>query len=141
MPIGPKGEKRPADVIGNAVHVMRIATGEVEDVTPSDGKDPAAKALGKKGGNARAKSEKFRRWPKLKPLVEGVPQKTQHQLEEALGQFTYLETLELVRRLDTGKDSDIARHIADVTKHCTMQSKEDKISWATKCEDEKKYIR
>jgi hypothetical protein len=32
MPRGPKGEKRPADVIGNAVHVMRIATGEAEDV-------------------------------------------------------------------------------------------------------------
>ena len=31
MPRGPEGEKRPADVIGNAVHVMRIATGEVED--------------------------------------------------------------------------------------------------------------
>jgi len=28
MPTGPKGEKRPADVIGNAVKVMRIATGE-----------------------------------------------------------------------------------------------------------------
>jgi hypothetical protein len=27
MPRGPKGEKRPADVIGNAVRVMRIATG------------------------------------------------------------------------------------------------------------------
>ncbi len=27
MPRGPKGERRPADVIGNAVHVMRIATG------------------------------------------------------------------------------------------------------------------
>jgi hypothetical protein len=24
MPTGPKGQKRPADVIGNAVHVMRI---------------------------------------------------------------------------------------------------------------------
>jgi hypothetical protein len=31
MPRGPKGEKRPADVIGNTVHVMRIATGEIED--------------------------------------------------------------------------------------------------------------
>ena len=30
MPRGPKGEKRPADVIGNAIHVMRIATGEAE---------------------------------------------------------------------------------------------------------------
>jgi hypothetical protein len=34
MPRGPKGEKRPADVIGNAVHVMRIATGEIEDTVP-----------------------------------------------------------------------------------------------------------
>jgi hypothetical protein len=57
MPRGPKGEKRPADVIGNAVKVMRIATGEEsEDFGPDDGKNPAAKALGKKGGAARAKS-------------------------------------------------------------------------------------
>lgn len=42
MPRGPKGEKRPADVIGNAVHVMRIATGEIEETTEADdGKDPA----------------------------------------------------------------------------------------------------
>jgi hypothetical protein len=56
MPPGPKGEKRPADVIGNAVHVMRVLTGEIEETIPDDGKDPAAKALGKKGGAARAKS-------------------------------------------------------------------------------------
>jgi hypothetical protein len=31
MPKGPRGEKRPTDVIDNAVHVMRIATGEVEE--------------------------------------------------------------------------------------------------------------
>lgn len=31
MPRGPKGEKRPADVIGNAVHVMKIATGEEKE--------------------------------------------------------------------------------------------------------------
>jgi len=55
MPTGPKGEKRPADVIGNAVKVMRIATGEEpEDYGHDDGKDPAAKALGRKGGVARA---------------------------------------------------------------------------------------
>ena len=34
MPKGPKGEKRPADVIGNAVKVMRIATGEESDDVP-----------------------------------------------------------------------------------------------------------
>jgi len=32
MPRGPKGERRPADVIGNAVKVMRIATGEIGGV-------------------------------------------------------------------------------------------------------------
>jgi hypothetical protein len=31
MPRGPKGEKRPADVIGAAVMVARIATGEIEE--------------------------------------------------------------------------------------------------------------
>jgi hypothetical protein len=30
MPTGPKGEKRPADAIGNAVHVMRVLTGEIQ---------------------------------------------------------------------------------------------------------------
>ncbi len=29
MPTGPKGEKRKADVIGNAVLIARIAVGEV----------------------------------------------------------------------------------------------------------------
>lgn len=52
MPRGPKGERRAADVIGNAVHVMRIATGEVED-TPEKVESPAA-TLGKRGGKARA---------------------------------------------------------------------------------------
>ena len=31
MPKGPKGQKRPADVIGNAVRVLQIATGEAEE--------------------------------------------------------------------------------------------------------------
>jgi hypothetical protein len=56
MPTGPKGQRRPADVIGNAIKVARIATGEDDDAQPDDGKDPAAKALGKKGGAARAKA-------------------------------------------------------------------------------------
>ena len=29
MPTGPKGQKRPADVVGNAVHVMKVLTGEI----------------------------------------------------------------------------------------------------------------
>lgn len=56
MPKGPKGEKRPADVIGNAVKIAQIATGEIEDEISDDGKDKAAQALGKKGGAARAKA-------------------------------------------------------------------------------------
>jgi hypothetical protein len=56
MPKGPNGEKRPADAVGLAVLIGKIATGEVEDVPADDGKDPAAKALGKRGGAARAAS-------------------------------------------------------------------------------------
>lgn len=53
MPRGPKGQKRP-DVIGNADKVMRIVTGEEADEVVDDGKDPAAKSLGARGGKARA---------------------------------------------------------------------------------------
>jgi len=56
MPRGPKGEKRPPDAIGNAIMIARIATGEIVEQTETlpDGKDPAAVALGRKGGAARA---------------------------------------------------------------------------------------
>ena len=47
MPKGPKGQKRPADVIGNAVRVMQIATGEVEEREPETGKDKAAAEHGR----------------------------------------------------------------------------------------------
>ncbi len=53
---GPKGEKRPADVIGNAVRVMQIATGEREEENEAlPEKDESAVALGRKGGVARAR--------------------------------------------------------------------------------------
>jgi hypothetical protein len=55
MPTGPKGQKRPADVIGNAVKIARIATGEEEDVVEAPHKDEAAASLGRRGGEARAK--------------------------------------------------------------------------------------
>ena len=55
MPKGPKGQKRPADVIGAAVMVGKIATGEVVKVE----KKQAAAELGRMGGlkgvKARAK--------------------------------------------------------------------------------------
>jgi len=52
MPKGPRGEKRPADVIGNAVHVMRIATGEAEE---DRGVAPGRAKGGRNAGKARAR--------------------------------------------------------------------------------------
>lgn len=51
MPKGPRGEKRPADAIGLAVMIGKIATGEIEDAT--DTKSAAAQ-LGSLGGKKRA---------------------------------------------------------------------------------------
>jgi hypothetical protein len=56
MPKGPQGQRRPTDVIGAAVKVMRIATGE----EPDDRKEAPAltpgQQLGKLGGAARARN-------------------------------------------------------------------------------------
>jgi hypothetical protein len=52
MPKGPRGEKRPADAIGLAVMIGKIATGEIEDTR--DELSSAAAELGRKGGKKRA---------------------------------------------------------------------------------------
>jgi hypothetical protein len=53
MPVGPRGEKRPADTIGCAVLVAKIATGEIEEET----KEPSGKVRsGIAGAKARAES-------------------------------------------------------------------------------------
>jgi hypothetical protein len=49
VPRGPNGERRPGDVIGGAVMVMQIATGEIEDNKKS-GKTRSGRA----GARARA---------------------------------------------------------------------------------------
>lgn len=51
MPKGPQGQKRPADVIGNAVRIARIATGEEHETTL---KQPAKRKSGLAGAKARA---------------------------------------------------------------------------------------
>lgn len=59
MPRGPKGEKRLADVNGRAVMIAKVAMCEIEDTVQSpddEGKNPAAVALGRMGGKARAKA-------------------------------------------------------------------------------------
>ena len=58
MPRGPKGEKRPADVIGAAIMVAKIATREIEDKTspvPNRERGPYKKAA--------AKISKLRHYP------------------------------------------------------------------------------
>lgn len=61
MPRGPKGEKRPADVIGNAVHVMRIATGDAEDEIQVSGR--------RKSGTAGAKARSERLSPEQRKAI------------------------------------------------------------------------
>ncbi len=52
MPKGPQGQKRPADSIGLAVMIGKIATGEIED--DADPSKAHHREGGKKGGAARA---------------------------------------------------------------------------------------
>jgi hypothetical protein len=56
MAKGPKDEHRPADVNTRAVMIARIATGEIDDTPKDDGKDPAAKALGRRGAQRGPKA-------------------------------------------------------------------------------------
>ena len=71
---GPEGEKRPADVIGNAVRIMRIAISGIDESTPpDDGKDrqpsPLAARARAEGMSAKrrkdiAKKAAAKRWSK-----------------------------------------------------------------------------
>ena len=51
MPRGPQGQIRPADAIGCAVHVAKIATGEIEDTLDRPVKPKPARP---RSGKARA---------------------------------------------------------------------------------------
>jgi hypothetical protein len=69
MPRSPKGEKRPADVIGAAVMVARIATGEIEESPPARQKNEAAVALGKLGGRRGGKARAARLSPEQRSQI------------------------------------------------------------------------
>jgi hypothetical protein len=57
MPKRPKEQKRSADMIGSATRGARLSASEQrEEQEADDGKDPAAKSLGSRGGKARAKA-------------------------------------------------------------------------------------
>lgn len=49
MPTGSNGQKRPADAVGCAVKVAKIATGEIIDEAHTERQE-----LARKGGKARA---------------------------------------------------------------------------------------
>ena len=61
MPRGPNGEWRPADPVACAVHVGRIATGEIDETFApperTDEERAAARARASKAGKARAASQ------------------------------------------------------------------------------------
>lgn len=53
MPTGPRGERRPADVIGGAIMVARLSVGDLTEPL----KEPSGKVQsGRAGGAARATS-------------------------------------------------------------------------------------
>jgi len=54
MPIGPSGQKRPADVIGAAVMVAKIATGEITEAKRAGSNKTKSGLAG-----ARARAEKL----------------------------------------------------------------------------------
>jgi len=67
MPKGPQGQKRPADVIGAAVQVMKIATGEI-----SDNPLPPEKLLSRRGGliGGRKRAAKFSKKQRVQISLE-----------------------------------------------------------------------
>ncbi len=60
MPDRSSKPKRPRDTNQLAKSIVDLSTGDAEEIDPNEGKDPAAVALGRKGGlkggKARAKA-------------------------------------------------------------------------------------
>ncbi len=52
MPRGPQGQQYPRDVVGRAVKIAKIATGEEEEIRQVRS---AGQILGRSGGKARAR--------------------------------------------------------------------------------------
>ena len=69
MPKGPNGQKRPADAIGLAVMIGKIATGEIEDT--ADATKRAAAQLGSLGGKKRAANMTAERRAEIAKLAAG----------------------------------------------------------------------
>ncbi len=59
MPKGPRGERRPADVIGAAIMVAKIATGEIDEFSARSRSDApeARRSEGRPGQSRRADAQ------------------------------------------------------------------------------------
>ncbi len=69
MPKGPQGQKRPADAIGAAIMVAKIAAGELEEVlTIKSGRSRSGKA-GAKGRTESLTQEKRHEIAKMAAMV------------------------------------------------------------------------
>ena len=79
MPKEPQGQERPADVIGNAVRIMQIATGEIQDNHFELEKNTPARAaskVGQHGQRSSAKSDVRKLLGRLLgPLDEKTPER------------------------------------------------------------------
>lgn len=63
MPKGPQGQKRPADVIGNAVHIAKIAAGEIEETMLEQPVKRNSGFAGTKARQMKTTEPSFRRLP------------------------------------------------------------------------------
>lgn len=75
MPKGPQGQKRPADVIGAAVRVARIATGEETEDTPL-AKNALAVERGRRGGSVGGRARATKLTPDQRAEVARIAAQT-----------------------------------------------------------------
>ncbi len=112
MPKGPKGEKRPGDVIGAAVKVMKIATGEIEDETTEDGKNKAAVELGRKGGAARALSQARKKGELVMPCYD----------------LLVMADLRVLATVAADRESAVADFGKELNKRLSLNSEDDSVA-------------
>ena len=76
MPIGPQGQKRPTDPARNALKILKIATGEIEEELHDQpayakaGGYARAKVLTKAQRSAIARKAAYARWHKVDTVTE-----------------------------------------------------------------------
>ena len=77
MPTGPQGQKRPADAVSRAVHIGKIATGEIEEIAS---REPRGQA----GGVARAASLSAERRTEIASASAGTRWNANDRRERAM---------------------------------------------------------